>query len=115
MVRYLSKHANNTIVGLVRNKAATEKKVAEELKDAPAKIHILAADMDSYDSLKVILRELIHISTITGAAYSTFFFFRMPLPRLHPSRAVPSITLSPMPHTCQSARNSSSLSETCMY
>ncbi|KAK8068107.1 hypothetical protein PG996_007219 [Apiospora saccharicola] len=66
MVRYLSKHADNTIVRLVRNKAATEQKVAEELKDdAPAKIHIVAADMDSYDSLKNAAAET---SFLTGGA-----------------------------------------------
>lgn len=53
MLRALSSNPSNTVVGLVRNKAATEAKVAEELKDAPGKIHILATDLDSYDSIKV--------------------------------------------------------------
>lgn len=39
------------VVGLVRDKAATEKKVAAELGDR-SNVHILHADLTSYASLK---------------------------------------------------------------
>ena len=39
------------MVGLVRNKNATEKKVAEELGDR-ANVHIIHGDLSSYASLK---------------------------------------------------------------
>ena len=39
------------MVGLVRDKAATEKKIAAELGDRP-NIHILHADLTKYDTLK---------------------------------------------------------------
>ncbi|KAK7748265.1 hypothetical protein SLS62_008725 [Diatrype stigma] len=64
-LRQLSSNANNTVIGLVRNKAATEKKVAEELKDAPGKIHILAADLNDYNSIKNAAAET---ASITGGA-----------------------------------------------
>lgn len=41
----------NLVVGLVRDKAATEKKVAAELGDR-YNVHILHADLNSYASLK---------------------------------------------------------------
>ncbi|RYP12904.1 hypothetical protein DL765_007120 [Monosporascus sp. GIB2] len=50
-VRQLSEDPKNLVVGLVRNKAATEKKVAAELGDR-SNIHILHADLTSHASLK---------------------------------------------------------------
>jgi hypothetical protein len=49
----LSKDSNNTVVGIVRNKAATVDKISkdEELKGR-SNIHILEADLTSYDALK---------------------------------------------------------------
>ncbi|KAL2760350.1 hypothetical protein ACRALDRAFT_1067078 [Sodiomyces alcalophilus JCM 7366] len=49
----LSRDANNTIVGLVRNKPTTDKKISEDpdLKDR-TNIHILEADVTDYDALK---------------------------------------------------------------
>ncbi|KAL9622086.1 MAG: hypothetical protein Q9160_003585 [Pyrenula sp. 1 TL-2023] len=65
ILRQLSSDASNTIVGLVRNKPAVEKKVSEELKDRRAKIHIVATDLDNFESLKNAAAES---SSITGGA-----------------------------------------------
>lgn len=40
------------VVGIVRDKPATDKRVLEELKER-TNIHILAADVTNYDALKV--------------------------------------------------------------
>jgi len=50
-MKQLSEDSNNFIVGLVRNKEATEKKVAEQLSGR-SNIHILHADLNSHASLK---------------------------------------------------------------
>ena len=47
----ISEDPKNLVVGLVRDKAATEKKVATELGVHP-NVHILHADLTSYASLK---------------------------------------------------------------
>ncbi|RYO75022.1 hypothetical protein DL764_010594 [Monosporascus ibericus] len=47
----ISEDQKNLIVGLVRDKAATEKKVTAELGDRP-NVHILHADLTNYASLK---------------------------------------------------------------
>ncbi|KAI8634244.1 NAD(P)-binding protein [Xylariaceae sp. FL1651] len=49
-LRQLSANPDNTVVGLVRDKATTDKKVAEELNRP--NIHIVQADVADYDSLK---------------------------------------------------------------
>ncbi|KAF2819387.1 short chain dehydrogenase [Ophiobolus disseminans] len=49
-VKQLSEDPNNLIVGLVRDKATTEKKVAAELNRS--NVHILHADLTDYASLK---------------------------------------------------------------
>ncbi|KAK6221162.1 hypothetical protein QIS74_04891 [Colletotrichum tabaci] len=50
-LKQLSEDPNNLFVGLVRDKAATEKKVAAELGDRP-NVHIIHADLTKYESLK---------------------------------------------------------------
>ncbi|KAH8693986.1 short-chain dehydrogenase [Talaromyces proteolyticus] len=49
-LRHISADPNNTVIGLVRDKTTTEKKVREEL-DRP-NIHIIQADLTDLDSLK---------------------------------------------------------------
>ncbi|RYC64346.1 hypothetical protein CHU98_g1874 [Xylaria longipes] len=50
-LRQISSNKNNTVVGLVRDKTATEKKVSEELPGR-SNIHILHGDLNDYESLK---------------------------------------------------------------
>ncbi|KAL9089196.1 MAG: hypothetical protein Q9159_002667 [Coniocarpon cinnabarinum] len=50
-VKQLSEDSNNLVVGLVRDKVATEKKVVAELGKRP-NVHILHADLTNYASLK---------------------------------------------------------------
>lgn len=47
----MSENPQNLVVGLVRDKDATEKKVVTDL-NARSNIHILHGDLASYDSLK---------------------------------------------------------------
>ncbi|GAP83623.1 putative short chain dehydrogenase protein [Rosellinia necatrix] len=49
-MRQISANPNNVVVGLVRDKAATDKKVLAELNRP--NIHIVQADLTDYDSLK---------------------------------------------------------------
>ncbi|RYP17380.1 hypothetical protein DL765_004580 [Monosporascus sp. GIB2] len=51
LVKQISEDAKNLVVGLVRDKAATEKKVAAEMGDR-SNVHILHADLTNYASLK---------------------------------------------------------------
>jgi NAD(P)-dependent dehydrogenase (short-subunit alcohol dehydrogenase family) len=51
-LRQLSADAGNIVVGIVRDKAATDKKVADELPDR-SNITILEADITDYNALKV--------------------------------------------------------------
>ncbi|KAI0200563.1 NAD(P)-binding protein [Astrocystis sublimbata] len=51
LVRQLSEDTNNVVIGLVRDKAATDKKVAAEIGRRP-NLHIVQADLTDYDSLK---------------------------------------------------------------
>ncbi|KAI1127401.1 hypothetical protein F5Y10DRAFT_242971 [Nemania abortiva] len=60
----LSSNPENTVIGLVRNKAATEEKVSKEL-GTRRNIHILQADMTNYDS---ILRAAQETERITGGS-----------------------------------------------
>ncbi|KAI3327601.1 NAD(P)-binding protein [Xylariaceae sp. AK1471] len=65
MVRQLSNHPENTLIGLVRNKAATDKKIAVELGDR-RNIHILEiSDITAIDDLK---RAADETASITGGA-----------------------------------------------
>lgn len=50
-VKQLSEDSNNLVVGLVRDKPTTEKKLAAAL-GVRANVHILYADLTSYASLK---------------------------------------------------------------
>jgi len=50
-VKQISEDPKNLIVGLVRNKDATEKKMKEELSGR-SNIHIVHADLNSHASLK---------------------------------------------------------------
>ncbi|KAI0860836.1 putative short chain dehydrogenase [Xylaria cubensis] len=50
-LKQLSKDSANLVVGLVRDKATTEKKVTAELGNRP-NVHILYADLTKYSSLK---------------------------------------------------------------
>ncbi|KAI0555997.1 NAD(P)-binding protein [Xylaria curta] len=49
-IRQLSEDSKNIVVGLVRDKASTDKKVAAEINRP--NIHIVQADLSDYDSLK---------------------------------------------------------------
>jgi NAD(P)-dependent dehydrogenase (short-subunit alcohol dehydrogenase family) len=51
LVKQISEDQENLVVGLVRDKAATEKKVTAELGDL-SNVHILHADLTNYASLK---------------------------------------------------------------
>ncbi|ETS80697.1 hypothetical protein PFICI_08226 [Pestalotiopsis fici W106-1] len=51
LLRQLSSNVNNTVVGLVRNKPAMEKKVSEELGNRP-NVHVLQGDLNSYEELQ---------------------------------------------------------------
>lgn len=48
----ISSNPDNTVVGIVRNKPSTDKRVAEELSGR-SNITILEADLTSYDAVKV--------------------------------------------------------------
>ncbi|KAJ2977269.1 hypothetical protein NUW58_g7865 [Xylaria curta] len=50
LLRQVSEDPNNVVVGLVRDKATTDKKVLAELNRP--NIHIVQADLADYDSLK---------------------------------------------------------------
>ncbi|KAG4293422.1 hypothetical protein FPRO06_00007 [Fusarium proliferatum] len=50
-IQVLSSNPDNTIIGLARNKAAAEKKLAEEL-GSPHNVYILEADITDYHALK---------------------------------------------------------------
>ncbi|KAI1017333.1 hypothetical protein LB503_013395 [Fusarium chuoi] len=51
-IQVLSSSPDNTVIGLVRNKAATNKKLAKELS-SPDKVYIVDADITNYHALKV--------------------------------------------------------------
>ena len=51
LVKQISEDPKNLVVGLVRDKVATEKKMAAELGDR-SNLHILHADLTSYASQK---------------------------------------------------------------
>ncbi|KAI1087333.1 NAD(P)-binding protein [Rostrohypoxylon terebratum] len=62
-IRHLSEDPKAVVIGLARNKAATEKKVYDEI--GRSNIHILQADLVDYDSLKKAVEET---SKITGGS-----------------------------------------------
>ncbi|KAF5679184.1 protoporphyrinogen oxidase [Fusarium heterosporum] len=63
-LKELSKYANNTIIELVRNKAATDDKIARDLGPS-SNVHILEADITDYNSLKASVDA---VSKITGGS-----------------------------------------------
>jgi hypothetical protein len=54
-LRQLSSNEDNKVIGIVRDKKPTDKRVAEEL-GARSNITILQGDLTDYDSLKVCLK-----------------------------------------------------------
>jgi NAD(P)-dependent dehydrogenase (short-subunit alcohol dehydrogenase family) len=52
MIRQFSEDPNNLAIGLVRDKAATENKVASEIGKERSNIHIIHADLTSHKTLK---------------------------------------------------------------
>ena len=53
-LRQLSSDSKNLVIGLVRDKPTTDKKVSEELKGR-SNVHILKGDLNSYDDMKVLV------------------------------------------------------------
>ncbi|OKL62632.1 hypothetical protein UA08_01901 [Talaromyces atroroseus] len=68
LVKQISEDARNLVVGLVRDKAATEKKVAAELGDRP-NVHILHGDLTSNASLKKAAADTTKIVGERGVDY----------------------------------------------
>ncbi|KAJ4347954.1 uncharacterized protein N0V89_009326 [Didymosphaeria variabile] len=65
-LRQYSGDSNNTVIGLVRNKQATEKKVSEDPDlRGRTNIHIIAADVTDYNALQKAVSET---TKITGGA-----------------------------------------------
>ncbi|KAK2603627.1 hypothetical protein QQS21_004208 [Conoideocrella luteorostrata] len=77
-MRQLSQDPNNTVIGLVRDQATTEKAVAVELSGA-SNIHILRADITNYDAVKAAVADVAKITggsldyLIANAAYVSKF------------------------------------------
>ncbi len=67
-MKQISEDSENLVVGLVRDKATTEKKVAAELGDRP-NVHILHADLTNYASLKQAAAETTKIVGERGIDY----------------------------------------------
>ncbi|KAL8898084.1 MAG: hypothetical protein Q9207_006878 [Kuettlingeria erythrocarpa] len=67
-VKQISEDPKNLVVGLVRDKTATEKKVAAELGER-SNIHILRADLTSYATLKQAAADTAEIVGERGVDY----------------------------------------------
>lgn len=67
-LRQFSEDSNNLVLGLVRDKAGTEKKVATELGSRP-NVHILHADLTKYASLKQAAADTAQIVGERGVDY----------------------------------------------
>ncbi|RYP78227.1 hypothetical protein DL771_000704 [Monosporascus sp. 5C6A] len=63
-LRQISADSNNTVIGIVRDKPTTDKKVSEELSGR-SNIHILQADVTDYNALKQAVAET---AKITGGS-----------------------------------------------
>ncbi|KAL8858282.1 MAG: hypothetical protein Q9178_005145 [Gyalolechia marmorata] len=82
LVKQISEDPKNLVVGLVRDKAGTEKKVAAKLGDR-SNVHILHGDLSSYDSLKqaaadtakIVGERGIDYLVANGAFVTTFDFY----------------------------------------
>ncbi|KAK3392117.1 hypothetical protein B0T20DRAFT_74646 [Sordaria brevicollis] len=68
-LRQLSEDKDNLVIGLVRNKTATETKVAEELGGDRSNVHILHGDLTNYASLKEAAAETAKIVGDRGVDY----------------------------------------------
>jgi NAD(P)-dependent dehydrogenase (short-subunit alcohol dehydrogenase family) len=68
MLKQLSADSNNLVIGLVRDKAGVEKKVAAEIGKRP-NIHILHEDLDDYASLKQAAADTAKIVGDRGVDY----------------------------------------------
>jgi NAD(P)-dependent dehydrogenase (short-subunit alcohol dehydrogenase family) len=83
-LRQLSSDANNTVIGIVRDKPGTDKRVSEELKGR-SNISILQADMVDYDALERAAADAARILggrldyLISNAGYVSMFDFASPL------------------------------------
>ncbi|KDN70402.1 putative short-chain dehydrogenase [Colletotrichum sublineola] len=62
LLRHISDDANNIVIGTVRNKAAVEKKISDEL-GSRSNVHIVELEITSYDSIKNSVNV---VSEITG-------------------------------------------------
>ncbi|KAH8697005.1 hypothetical protein BGW36DRAFT_377747 [Talaromyces proteolyticus] len=60
-LRQLSSDSNNIVIGMVRNKHATDTRVSEELQ-ARSNIHILQADISDYGAMQNAAEETAHIT-----------------------------------------------------
>lgn len=67
-MKNISEDPNNLVVGIVRDKAGTEKKVAAELGDR-SNVHILHGDLTDYASLKQAAAETAEIVGERGIDY----------------------------------------------
>ena len=82
MVQQISEDPQNLVIGLVRDVAATKKKVATGLADR-SNVHILHADLENYASLKEAVKDTepvvgdrgIDYLVANGAFMSTFDAF----------------------------------------
>jgi NAD(P)-dependent dehydrogenase (short-subunit alcohol dehydrogenase family) len=57
----ISADPNNTVIGIVRNKAASEKRASEEIPDRK-NVHIVQGDLDDYASLQSAVAETANIT-----------------------------------------------------
>lgn len=64
-LRQLSSDSNNIVIGLVRNKAATDQAVAHELAGR-SNIHILEADITDYEAIKVTTSPILMPQSLTS-------------------------------------------------
>ncbi|KAL7812785.1 hypothetical protein V8C26DRAFT_406580 [Trichoderma gracile] len=77
-LRQLSGDSNNIVIGLVRNKPATDQAVAQELAGR-SNVHILQADISDYEAIKHAVAETARITggtldyLIANAAYISKF------------------------------------------
>jgi len=61
-LRQLSSDPKNTIIGLVRDKASTDKKLLEDIPTQLANVHILQGDMNEYAALKKAVEDTAQIT-----------------------------------------------------
>ena len=87
-LKSISEDPQNLVVGLVRNKAATEQKVATELSER-SNVHIVHADLTNYASLKQAAADTADIVGERGidylvgnAAFTTHFDAYSPIGEL---------------------------------